>query len=73
MLPYCLMQQVTIIAYTPLDDGRLATRSWFPAELADASHPEVAVYMQRMQALEQVAAHMQKSLAQVALNWCTSR
>jgi len=29
LLPYCLMQQITIIAYTPLDDGRLATRSGF--------------------------------------------
>jgi pyridoxine 4-dehydrogenase len=26
-----------------------------------------------MQALEQVATYMQKTLAQVALNWCTSR
>jgi len=73
VLPYCLMQQVTIIAYTPLDDGRLATRSWFPQNWRMQATPEVAVYMRRMQALEQVAAHMQKSLAQVALNWCTSR
>jgi diketogulonate reductase-like aldo/keto reductase len=27
----------------------------------------------RMQALEQVASYTQKTLAQVALNWCTSR
>jgi diketogulonate reductase-like aldo/keto reductase len=73
VLPYCLMQQITIIAYTPLDDGRLATRSWFPQNWRMQATPEVAVYMRRMQALEQVAAHTQKSLAQVALNWCTSR
>jgi len=60
LLPYCLMQQITIIAYTPLDDGRLATRSGFQPNW-------------RMQALEQVATYMQKTLAQVALNWCTSR
>jgi diketogulonate reductase-like aldo/keto reductase len=60
LLPYCLMSQVTIIAYTPLDDGRLATRSQRWAS-------------QRLQALELVAAHTQKTLAQVALNWCTSR
>jgi diketogulonate reductase-like aldo/keto reductase len=60
LLPYCLMSQVTIIAYTPLDDGRLAKRSQFP------SNP-------RMQALEIVANQMQKTLAQVALNWCISR
>ena len=60
LLPYCLMSQVTIIAYTPLDDGRLAarTQSWSN---------------QRSQALELVAAQTQKTLAQVALNWCTSR
>ncbi len=60
VLPYCLTQRITIIAYTPLDDGRLATRSWFPQNW-------------RMQALEQVATYTQKTLAQVALNWCTSR
>jgi diketogulonate reductase-like aldo/keto reductase len=51
---------VTIIAYTPLADGRLATRSQFPPSRG-------------MQALELVAAQVQKTLAQVALNWCTSR
>ena len=60
LLPYCLTQHITIIAYTPLDDGRLATRSWFQRSRG-------------MQALEQVAAQVQKTLAQVALNWCTSR
>jgi diketogulonate reductase-like aldo/keto reductase len=60
LLPYCLMSQVTIIAYTPLDDGHLATPSQFP------SSP-------RMRSLEMVATHVQKTPAQVALNWCTSR
>jgi len=60
LLPYCFMNRVTVIAYTPLDDGRLATRSQFP------SSP-------RMQALEMVAAQVQRTLAQVALHWCTSR
>jgi diketogulonate reductase-like aldo/keto reductase len=60
LLPYCFMNRVTVIAYTPLDDGRLATRSQFPPS-------------PRMQALEMMAAQVQKTLAQVALNWCTSR
>jgi diketogulonate reductase-like aldo/keto reductase len=60
LLPYCLTQRITIIAYTPLDDGRLATRVGFQQNW-------------RMQALEQVATYVQKTLAQVALNWCTSR
>jgi diketogulonate reductase-like aldo/keto reductase len=73
VLPYCLGQRITIIAYTPLDDGRLATRSWFPQNWRMPAVPEVAVSMRRMQALEQVATYTQKTLAQVALNWCTSR
>jgi len=52
LLPYCLMSQVTIIAYTPLDDGRLAKRSQFPSSRG-------------MQALEIVANQVQKALAQV--------
>lgn len=73
LLPYCLMQRITIIAYTPLDDGRLATRSWFPQNWRMPAIGEVAMYLRRMQALEQVAVYTQKTLAQVALNWCTSR
>jgi diketogulonate reductase-like aldo/keto reductase len=73
LLPYCLMQNITIIAYTPLDDGRLATRSWFPQNWRMHAIEEVATSMRRMQALEQIAIYMQKTLAQVALNWCTSR
>lgn len=60
LLPYCQEHQVTVIAYTPLDDGRLAVRSRFRRN-------------QGMQVLEQVAAETHKTLAQVALNWCTSR
>jgi diketogulonate reductase-like aldo/keto reductase len=73
VLPYCLMQRITIIAYTPLDDGRLATRSWFPQNWRMPAVAQVGIYLQRMQALEQVATYTQKTLAQVALNWCTSR
>jgi diketogulonate reductase-like aldo/keto reductase len=57
LLPYCQEHQITIIAYTPLDDGRLATPS---------------AHSHSMTALEQVAADVQKSLAQVALNWLTA-
>ena len=60
LLPYCFLQRITVIAYTPLDDGRLATPSAFP-------------HNGKMRALEQVAAYTQKTLSQVALNWCTSR
>lgn len=60
LLPYCVEHQVTIIAYTPLDDGRLAVKPRFRAN-------------RKMQALARVAKEVGKSLAQVALNWCTSR
>ncbi len=60
LLPYCQKHDVTIIVYTPLDDGRLAT-------------PSRSRRSQSMRVLEQVAAEVQKTPAQVALNWCTSR
>lgn len=59
LLPYCQQQNVTIIAYTPLDDGRLATKSRFRRS-------------QGMKAMEEAASQVGKTLAQVALNWCTS-
>lgn len=60
LLPYCQKHEVTIIAYTPLDDGRLATKPRFRRG-------------RKMQVLEEVATQVGKTLAQVALNWCTSR
>jgi diketogulonate reductase-like aldo/keto reductase len=60
LLPYCERNRITIIAYTPLDDGRLAVL------------PRLRT-SQKMQALARVAAETGKTLAQVALNWCTSR
>jgi diketogulonate reductase-like aldo/keto reductase len=61
LLPYCQENQVTIIAYTPLDSGHLAKAS------SASSNPE------RMKVLEMIAEQTKKSVAQVALNWCTSR
>lgn len=60
LLPYCQAQDITIMAYTPLDDGRLAVRPRLRRRRG-------------MSALETVADDMHKTLAQVALNWCTSR
>jgi diketogulonate reductase-like aldo/keto reductase len=59
LLPYCQQHNVTIIAYTPLNDGRLAVKSRLRRS-------------QGMKVLEEVASQVQKTLAQVALNWCTS-
>ena len=59
LLPYCQEHHITILAYTPLDDGRLATTSRLRRS-------------QGARVLEQVAAETHKTLAQVALNWCTA-
>lgn len=60
LLPYCERNNITVIAYTPLDSGRLARRSRYPANRSG------------MDALERVAAETGKTLSQVALNWCTA-
>lgn len=60
LLPYCEEQNITVIAYTPLDDGRLARRQRLRRHNG-------------MKALEQIAAEVDKTMAQVALNWCTAR
>ena len=60
LLPYCEVQQITVIAYTPLDDGRLARRQRL------RRHPG-------MKTLEHIATEVGKTKAQVALNWCTMR
>ena len=59
LLPYCQEHNITILAYTPLDDGRLAAASRFRRN-------------QSMRVLQEVAAEAHQTLAQVALNWCTA-
>ena len=59
LLPYCRDNNVTIIAYTPLADGSLAVKSRLRPD-------------RRFRALEQVGAEVDKTPAQVALNWVTS-
>jgi diketogulonate reductase-like aldo/keto reductase len=60
LLPYCEKHNITVIAYTPLDYGKLATKSRFRRSGAKA-------------VLEEIAAETGKTMAQVALNWCISR
>lgn len=59
LLPYCERHRITILAYTPLDSGSLAKR---PRLRRSGG----------MELLEQIATQVQKTMAQVALNWCTS-
>ncbi len=59
LMPYCLRHDVTIIAYTPLDSGRLAGKpGLFAAKGAKVLH--------------EIAGARGKTSAQVALNWCTA-
>ena len=60
LLPYCWEHDVTVLAYTPLDSGRLASKSMLRRGKA-------------MRTLEQVATEVNKTVGQVALNWCVSR
>ena len=60
LIPYCVDNHITVIAYTPLADGSLSGKSRFRPDRGGA-------------ALEQVAADVGKTPAQVALNWCLSR
>ena len=59
LLPYCQENHVTVMAYTPLADGSLAAK------------PRIR-RNRGFEALESVATQVNKTPAQVALNWCTS-
>ena len=60
LIPYCVDNNVTVIAYTPLADGSLSGRSRYLPDKGGS-------------ALERVAQEVYKTPAQVALNWCLSR
>ena len=60
LIPYCEEQGITVMAYTPLADGSLAVRPRLRAG-------------KQWETLEYVARHVNKTPAQVALNWCLAR
>ena len=60
LLPYCQRNNVTVIAYSPLDRGGLAVRPRLRRR-------------QATEALQQVTKETGKTMAQVSLNWCLSR
>jgi len=59
-MPFCERHGITILAYTPLDNGKLATKSRL-------------LRNKGMKVLEQIADQAGKTMAQVALNWCIAR
>ena len=60
LLPYCKRNRITVLAYTPLDDGNLASK------------PRLMT-SKKVKVLEEIAHETGRTTAQVALNWCTSR
>jgi diketogulonate reductase-like aldo/keto reductase len=56
VIPYCIENDITVMAYTPLDEGYLARNS---------------NRLGKMAVLEEIAGETGKTMAQVALNWCT--
>jgi diketogulonate reductase-like aldo/keto reductase len=61
LVPWCARNNVTIIAFTPLDSGRLAKRARYESNAKG------------MRVLEQVAQAAGHTLAQVALNWLITK
>jgi len=60
LLPYCEERDITIFAYTPLDDGNLAKKP----SLINSTN---------MKILDDISQETGKTMGQVAINWCTSR
>lgn len=60
LLPYCQKHRITIMAYTPLDNGNLTKGSSL-------------FKRNRLKVLEQIASDADKTMSQVALNWCISK
>ena len=77
LLPYCQQNQVTIMAYTPLASGSLAVSAEATEGKGGGSLRRAASRLlgrdQGVAVLQQVAGEVDKTPAQVALNWCTSR
>lgn len=60
LLPYCEKNGITVMAYTPLDDGNLTGSTRL-------------LRSGKMKVLDEISKETGKTSAQVALNWCTSR
>jgi len=61
MLPYCEEKGITIMAYTPLDDGNLTNAG------------NNLIKNNKMKVLDEISQETDKTMGQVALNWCTSK
>ena len=77
LLPYCQQNGISIMAYTPLASGSLAVRPTEPRGDGGGSLRRAAGRLlgrdRGIDVLQDVAQEVEKTPAQVALNWCTSR
>jgi diketogulonate reductase-like aldo/keto reductase len=77
LLPYCQQNHITVIAYTPLANGSLTVHSSSQEDQRRGPlHRAAGRLLGRepeRQRLQEVADEVNKTPAQVALNWCTSR
>lgn len=60
LLPYCQRNKITVIAYSPLARGKLASRPLLKNR-------------QALGVLQRITKDTGRSMAQVALNWCISK
>jgi diketogulonate reductase-like aldo/keto reductase len=60
LLPYCQRHKITVIAYSPLARGKLASRPLLKQRRA-------------FNVLQRIAKETGRTIAQVALNWCISQ
>ena len=58
LLPYCAGNSITVLAYTPLDSGKLCKSTGFVSD--------------KMKVLNEIAESHNKTPGQTALNWCIS-
>ncbi len=58
LLPFCEENEITVLAYTPLDDGNLTRKGRFLSN-------------NRTRVLENISKELNKTMAQIAINWCT--
>ena len=71
VLPYCQRNQMTVLAYTPLADGSLATETSRGRKTLGRA-ARLMGGNQGIETLKRIADETDKTPGQVALNWCVS-